>query len=65
MADGASAADAHRLLAERIDAGLPLAPAAGPRARLLILLADGDPYAAEFAGVFPEDRGVRGRGDAR
>ena len=57
MADGASAADAHRLLAERIDAGLPLAPAAGPRARLLILLAEGDPYAAEFEEYFLKTEG--------
>ena len=57
MADGASAADAHRLLAERIDAGLPLAPPAGPRARLLILLAEGDPYAAEFEEYFLKTEG--------
>jgi DNA-binding response OmpR family regulator len=57
MADGASAADAHRLLAERIDAGLPLAPPAGPRARLLILLAEGDPYGAEFQEYFLKTEG--------
>jgi DNA-binding transcriptional MerR regulator len=57
MADGASAADAHRLLAERIDAGLPLAPPAGPQARLLILLADSDPYAAEFEEYFLKTEG--------
>jgi DNA-binding transcriptional MerR regulator len=57
MADGASPADAHRLLAERIDAGLPLAPAAGPRSRLLILLAEGDPYAAEFEEYFLKTEG--------
>lgn len=57
MADGASPADAHRLLAERIDAGLPLAPPAGPRARLLILLAEGDPYAAEFEEYFLKTEG--------
>jgi DNA-binding transcriptional MerR regulator len=57
MADGASAADAHRLLAERIDAGLSLAPPAGPRARLLILLADCDPYAAEFEEYFLKTEG--------
>jgi DNA-binding transcriptional MerR regulator len=45
MADGASAADAHRLLAERIDAGVPV-PAHGTR--LLILLADHDRYSAEY-----------------
>ena len=57
MADGASPADAHRLLAERIDAGLPLAPPAGPRARLLILLAEGDPYAAELQEYFLKTEG--------
>jgi DNA-binding response OmpR family regulator len=57
MADGAGPADAHRLLAERIDAGLPLAPPAGPRARLLILLAEGDPYAAEFQEYFLKTEG--------
>ena len=45
MSQGASAADAHRLLAERAETGLPLAP---PAPRLLILLAESDPYAAEF-----------------
>ena len=57
MADGVSAADAHRLLAERLDAGLPGAPNAGPRARLLILLADHDPYAAEFQEYFLKTEG--------
>ena len=45
MADGASAADAHRLLAERPDAGVPL-PADGSRP--LILLAEHDRYSAEY-----------------
>jgi DNA-binding transcriptional MerR regulator len=57
MADGASAADAHRLLAERIEAGLPLASPAAPRARLLILLAEGDPYAAELQEYFLKTEG--------
>jgi DNA-binding transcriptional MerR regulator len=57
MADGAGPADAHRLLAERIDAGLPLVLPAGPRARLLILLADCDPYAAEFQEYFLKTEG--------
>lgn len=57
MAGGASAADAHRLLAERIDGGLPLGPPARPRARLLILLADSDPYAAEFQEYFLKTEG--------
>src|SRR5438552_11267842 len=45
MRKGASAADAHRLLAERAETGLPLEPpAAEPAPRLLILLAEADPY---------------------
>ncbi|HEX3512408.1 MAG TPA: MerR family transcriptional regulator [Trebonia sp.] len=45
MADGTSAADAHRLLAERIDAAV-LEPA--HRTRPLILLADHDRFSAEY-----------------
>jgi DNA-binding transcriptional MerR regulator len=53
MSQGASAADAHRLLAERAETGLQLAPpAARPAPRLLILLAESDPYAAEFEEYF-------------
>lgn len=53
MSQGASAADAHRLLAERSETGLPLAPPAARSApRLLILLAESDPYAAEFEEYF-------------
>ncbi|MFZ0187213.1 MAG: MerR family transcriptional regulator [Streptosporangiaceae bacterium] len=53
MSQGASAADAHRLLAERAETGLPLAPPAARSApRLLILLAESDPYAAEFEEYF-------------
>jgi DNA-binding transcriptional MerR regulator len=53
MSEGASAADAHRLLAERAETGLSLAPSAGrPAPRLLILLAESDPYAAEFEEYF-------------
>jgi DNA-binding transcriptional MerR regulator len=53
MSEGASAADAHRLLAERAETGLPLTPpAARPAPRLLILLAESDPYAAEFEEYF-------------
>ena len=54
MSQGASAADAHRLLAERTENGLPLtsAPPAPPPPRLLILLAESDPYAAEFEEYF-------------
>jgi DNA-binding transcriptional MerR regulator len=53
MGEGASAADAHRLLAERTETGLPLTPPpARPAPRLLILLAESDPYAAEFEEYF-------------
>jgi DNA-binding transcriptional MerR regulator len=50
--DGLSPADAHRLLAERI--APPDSPSAEPatRQRLLILLAERDPYAAELAEFF-------------
>ena len=57
MAEGMGAADAHRLLAERVDTGLPVvAPGAHP-ARLLILLAEHDPYAAELAEYFLKTEG--------
>src|SRR5215831_9529042 len=52
MADGMSAADAHRLLAEQIGAGLPVAAPDGHPPRLLILLAEHDPYAAELQEYF-------------
>lgn len=58
MSRGASAADAHRLLAERMDAGMPLvmpAPQAAPQ--LLILLAEADSYAAEFQEYFLKTEG--------
>ena len=58
MSDGASAADAHRLLAERAEAGTPLAAArAEPAPQLLILLAESDPYAAEFQEYFLKTEG--------
>lgn len=57
MAEGASAADAHRLLAEHADAGLPMAAQARARARFVILLADRDPYAAEFQEYFLRTEG--------
>ena len=58
MSDGASAADAHRLLAERTEAGTPLAAArAEPAPQLLILLAEADPYAAEFQEYFLKTEG--------
>ena len=57
MAQGASAADAHRLLAEQAEGGLPVADQAGARERLVILLADRDPYAAEFEEFFLRTEG--------
>ena len=57
MAEGMSAADAHRLLAERMDTGLPVAAAGGRPPRLLILLAEHDPYAAELQEYFLKTEG--------
>jgi len=57
MAEGATAADAHRLLAERDDGGQPLAAQADAPARLVILLADRDPYAAQFQEYFLRTEG--------
>ena len=58
MSDGASAADAHRLLAERTGAGASLAAARPePAPQLLILLAESDPYAAEFQEYFLKTEG--------
>lgn len=58
MSDGASAADAHRLLAERSEAGTSLSlapPESAPQ--ILILLAESDPYAAEFQEYFLKTEG--------
>jgi len=52
MAEGMSAADAHRLLAEQMGAGLPVVAPDGHPPRLLILLAEHDPYAAELQEYF-------------
>ena len=58
MSEGASVADAHRLLAERAESGSPLAPPASrPAPRLLIQLAESDPYAAEFEEYFLQTEG--------
>lgn len=58
MADGVSAADAHRLLADRNEnlsqrASRP----GGAQTRLLILLAERDPYSAEFQEYFLRTEG--------
>jgi DNA-binding transcriptional MerR regulator len=52
MAEGMSAADAHRLLAEQLDTGQPVVISDGHPPRLLILLAEHDPYAAELQEYF-------------
>jgi DNA-binding transcriptional MerR regulator len=57
MAEGMSAADAHRLLAERMSVGLPVATPDGDPPRLLILLAEHDPYAAELSEYFLKTEG--------
>jgi len=57
MAEGLSAADAHRLLAERMGTGLPVASPDGHPPRLLILLAEHDPYAAELQEFFLKTEG--------
>ena len=57
MAEGLSAADAHRLLAERMGTGLPMATPDGHSPRLLILLAEHDPYAAELQEFFLKTEG--------
>ncbi len=58
MNTGASAADAHRLLAQRTEEGLPPTPPAAPPApRMLVLLAEADPYAAEFEEYFLSTEG--------
>jgi DNA-binding transcriptional MerR regulator len=57
MAEGVSAADAHRLLAEQIEKGPAPGAVDGRGTRLLILLADHDPYAAEYEEYFLKTEG--------
>jgi DNA-binding transcriptional MerR regulator len=60
MNEGASAADAYRLLAERAETGQPLSVApARPASRLLIQLAEADAYAAEFEEFFLKTEGFQ------
>jgi CheY-like chemotaxis protein len=55
---GLSAADAHRLLAERSAGGQPaMQDRAGARTRLLVLLAERDPVAADLAQFFLRTEG--------
>lgn len=56
MGQGLTAADAHRLLAEQLRGGQPMtAPA--DQARLLILLVEPDPYAADYQEYFLKTEG--------
>ncbi len=58
MAEGASAADAHRLLAERSEGLSPPAfQQRGAQSRLLVLLAERDPYSAELQEYFLRTEG--------
>jgi len=59
MADGMSAADAHRMLAEHVDAGRPVVAPADHQPYLLILLAEHDPYAAELQEYFLKTEGFQ------
>ena len=59
VAGGASAADAHRLLAERIESGTAVTSPANPGGDLIILLADSDPYAAEYEEYFLKTEGYQ------
>jgi DNA-binding transcriptional MerR regulator len=59
MADGLSAADAHRLLAEQVDGGRPVLSGVSHQPRLLILLAEHDPYAAELQEYFLKTEGFQ------
>ena len=58
LAQGLSPADAHRLLAERLAAGwLSFDEPEAGKTRLLVLLAERDPYAADLAEYFLRTEG--------
>ena len=57
IAAGMSAADAHRLLAEQAGSTLRTRARGSGGSRLLILLADHDPYAAEYEEYFLNTEG--------
>jgi CheY-like chemotaxis protein len=58
LAQGLAPADAHRLLAERLDAGsLSFGEPEAGKLRLLVLLAERDPYAAELSEYFLRTEG--------
>lgn len=56
---GMQAADAHRLLAERLAAGTAMTTGEAREPTLLVLVAERDPYAAEFAEFFLRTEGYR------
>jgi DNA-binding transcriptional MerR regulator len=58
LEEGLSAADAHRVLAERMQgSAADVEPPADPAARLLVLLADNDPYGAQLNDFFLRTEG--------
>jgi DNA-binding transcriptional MerR regulator len=61
MDAGLQVGDAHRLLEERLAAGepfeAPVPPLEGPPARVVVLLAERDPYAAELSEYFLRTEG--------
>jgi CheY-like chemotaxis protein len=58
LAQGMAPADAHRLLTERLDAGsLSFSEPEAGKTRLLVLLAERDPYAAELSEYFLRTEG--------
>jgi DNA-binding transcriptional MerR regulator len=59
IADGFSAADAHRLLRERLEGGAPAGALEAPESspELLVLLAERDPYGAELSEYFLRTEG--------
>jgi CheY-like chemotaxis protein len=58
LADGMAASDAYRLLQSRLSNGVPLEPARIPGGDgLLIMLAEQDPFAADFSDYFLRTEG--------
>lgn len=57
MDQGSSPADAHRLLAEKLQSPAPMTPAEPENPTMLILLAERDRYAAELAEYFLRTEG--------
>jgi DNA-binding transcriptional MerR regulator len=57
VAEGLSPGDAHRLLSEHIDSGTGVSEANPAGHKLLIMLVERDPYAADFAEYFLRTEG--------